>query len=199
MFGRSLANGFGGLLRFSGRDRPGLFWPYAGVLLGGSMLAWMVVFAAAIVGMSGRIERIAAEHPEDVIISQGPGHYSVEVRGSHPELLPDFTFLLQAMTLIVLVLALLLAAAVTRRLHDSNVRGWVALVPLTLLLVGLHLMSGLFAAVTASGATEPDFSEFIRIFAVNLAYLASLGALIYLLVRRGTPGENRYGPEAIGP
>lgn len=196
MFLLSLRNGFGGLLRFSGRDRPGLFWPYAGVVLGVTMLAWMTAFLTQLARLGQRIDRIARDHPEDVVITRGPGHYSVEVHGNHPELMPDFLFLLQAMTVIVFVAALLLAAAVVRRLHDSDLRGWWALVPLTLLFFGLHLMGVYFHDLAGAGGAEFDMAPFLRIFAVNLAYLASLGGLLYALVRKGTVGPNRFGPHS---
>jgi len=195
MFGAALRNGFGGLLRFSGRDRPAMFWIYAGIVLGGAFAAWLLAFAAQFRGFTERVNRIAAEHPEDVIIDQGPGHYSVQIKGWHPELMPDFAGLLQTMTVIATVVAILLAAAVTRRLHDSNVRGWFALVPCGLLFLGLYLMGTFFNGL--NGQAEPDLSAFFTIFAVNLAYLASLGGLVYLLVRGGTVGENRFGPPSF--
>lgn len=179
------------LLRFSGRDRPGQFWPWAGVVLGGVFLAWMIAFFAQLAKMGPKIDQIAREHPEQVTVEQGPGHYSVRIEGHHPELMPDFVTLTYIMLAILSVAAVLLAAAVVRRLHDSDMRGWPALIPLALLIVGMAQMGSYFSA--AMTQDELDLGAFGRIFLTNLAYLASLGWLVYLLVRKGTAGPNRFG------
>ncbi|MEO0912542.1 MAG: DUF805 domain-containing protein [Pseudomonadota bacterium] len=68
-------------------------------------------------------------------------------------------------------------AAGARRLHDSNVTGWWQALPL---------------------AGTPFF--FISINAGIIAILILSIGLLYLLVRRGTEGDNRFGPDPLrGP
>ena len=192
MYLASLRHGFGNLARFSGRDRPRQFWPYAGTAFGVLMACWFVYFVTLMGGIFSRMQAFARAHPDQVTIEQGPGHYSMQIDGFHPELMPDFQMPLLVMTVIAAVFIALIGAAAARRLHDSNVTGWVGLVPLVFLLSGFWMMHDMFGSIRAG--KEPDFGRFFLIFGNNLVYLASLGVLIYLLVRSGTPGDNRYGP-----
>ena len=179
------------LTTFSGRDRPRQFWPYAGLVLGAGMAVWMVGVVQAMQGTFGKMQQFARAHPDQVTVTQGPGHYSMRIHGHHPELMPDFAGLIGLMAVIVLAVAILLGAAITRRMHDSDLRGALALIPLALLASGFALIAPLFDSVAQGG----DFpaGRFTLAFTNNLAYLASLGALFYALVRKGTPGPNRFG------
>ena len=179
------------LIIFTGRDSPRQFWPYAGLVLGAGMVIWIVGFVPQFIGTFGKIQRFAAEHPDQVTVTQGPGSYSVQVHGYHPELMPDFGVMVWLMAGIVLMIAVMGGAAIVRRLHDSNWRGWIALVPFGLLLSGLAMMARFFQAIRQPQA--PDMSQFMLIFANNLAYIVSLVFLGYLLIRKGTAGPNRFG------
>lgn len=90
----------------------------------------------------------------------------------------------------------LLAAAVTRRLHDGGRRGWWGLPPVIFLIVGLTLFPRLFQSTLTGEMTPASMKLFGLIFINNLLYLASLGLLIFLLARESQPGENRFGPPA---
>jgi uncharacterized membrane protein YhaH (DUF805 family) len=87
----------------------------------------------------------------------------------------------------------LLAAAVARRLHDRNRRGYWGLLPLPFLAAGLALMPGIFERA-AAGREIPDPRLFLALVLNNLVYLAALGFLIVLLAGPGTTGPNRFGP-----
>jgi uncharacterized membrane protein YhaH (DUF805 family) len=78
------------------------------------------------------------------------------------------------------ILVALLAAAVNRRLHDRDRRGYWGLIPLPFLAAGMALM--------------PEMSTNIALIANFLAYLYGLALLVYFLVGKGTPGPNRFGP-----
>jgi uncharacterized membrane protein YhaH (DUF805 family) len=194
-FGRSIAGGLTGLLRFSGRDRPGRFWPYAGAILLTNLGVSMIGFVALLSGTFAKIQKFVAEHPDQVTEIRGPGSYSVQINGYHPELMPDFGAITGYVAMAAVVMVALLAAAVTRRLHDSGMAGWPGLLPVVLLGAGLARMQSLFALLVGPG--EPDMQQiaglFLTAFLINLFYLASLGWLLYLLIRKGTPEANRYG------
>jgi len=192
----SVRNGFTGLLRFSGRDPARRFWPYAGVVI-----ALMFAGAAATMGpiMSqsfARMERFAAEHPDQATVTRGPSSYSIQIQGSHPELMPDVTPFFTAMQVGCALVVALLAAAVTRRLHDRGRRGWWGLAPLPFLIVGLTLFPRFFQSTLAGDLTPDSMRMFGLIFTNNLLYLASLGLLIFLLAGASQAGENRFGPPA---
>lgn len=194
MFGRSIRHCLGRLLDFGGRDSRDLFWPWAGTVLGIGMVAWTIPFAIQLAGLLGKVRQFARDHPDRATVESGPGYYSVQIQGPAPELMPDFGALMAPLLPIVIVMVLLLAAAVTRRLHDSNLRGWPALVPVALLANGLVQMQRLFAGM--GDGREPDFGSFLLLFGNNLLYLATLGGLVFLLARRGTAGPNRWGDPA---
>ena len=183
---------FKGLARFSGREGRKSFWIWAALNLGLSMVMAAAVMVPMVIDMFTRIERFADEHPELVTRTYGPGSYSVQVKGHHPELMPDFSAVMTGFGLSVSLTVALLAAAVVRRLHDTGRTGAWGLLPLPFLAAGLVLMPGLFKSF--EGAGEPDLGMFFLLFVNNLVYLASLGVLIALLAGKGTAGDNRFGP-----
>jgi uncharacterized membrane protein YhaH (DUF805 family) len=192
----SIRSGFTGLVRFSGRDPARRFWPYAGVVIG-LVVAGMATVMAPVMNQSfERMQRFAVEHPDQATVTQGPGSYAIEIQGNHPELMPDMTPFFAVLRISVVVAVLLLAAAVTRRLHDRGRRGWWGLPPVVFLVGGLALFPRLFQSML-SGAASPDSMKlFGLMFANNLLYLGSLGLLIFLLAGASQPTANRFGPPA---
>lgn len=187
--------GFGGLLRFNGRDPRRQFWPWAAIVYGIMMLIAFVGMAPLLSGMFLQMQRIAREHPEDVTVVQGPTSYSMTVHGHGSEIMPDLTPFLVAMGFSLVLAVVLLAAAVTRRLHDSGKPGWLGLMPLPFFVVPFYAMPKIFAL--AGTGKEPPMNLFLLLMINNLGYLATLGILVILLVLKSTPGSNRYGPEPV--
>lgn len=60
------------------------------------------------------------------------------------------------------------------------------------LTIGLTLFPG-FVSKTMS-QDNPDMDGFAMLFANNMLYLALLGLLAYLLARKSSAGDNRFGP-----
>lgn len=192
----SIRNGFGGLLRFSGRDPARRFWPYAGIVIGLLFLAAAATMAPIMNGTFARMQSFADEHPDQVTVTRGPGSYSMEIHGNHPELMPDMTPFFAVMQIGCALVVLLLAAAVTRRLHDRGRRGWWGLPPVIFLAGGMTLFPRLFQK-TLGGDMTPDVMKLFGLVATNnLLYLASLVVLIILLAGASEPNENRFGPPA---
>jgi uncharacterized membrane protein YhaH (DUF805 family) len=190
----AVSNGFTGLARFSGRDPARPFWPYAGVVAALLLVAAGVAMSATMSTTFGAMQRFAAEHPDQATVTQGPGAYSIEIHGNHPELFPDMTPFFTVMQAGCALAVLLLAAAVTRRLHDRGRRGWWGLPPLPFLIVGLTAFPNVFKRAL-TGEMSPDaMTLFGLLFANNMLYLASLGLLIFLLAGASEPKENRFGP-----
>ncbi|MFM5950063.1 MAG: DUF805 domain-containing protein [Novosphingobium sp.] len=191
--GKFFGQHLGGLLNFSGREAPKPFWLWAAFNLALQFAATFAVIMPMMFGMFQAIERFADAHPDQVTRTYGPGSYSVQVHGYHPELIPDFSGLFLRLGAMLLVNILLLAAAIVRRLHDCDRTGAWGLLPLPFLATGFVMMPRMFDEIS-SGRGEPDISQFLLLFFNNLIYLAALGVLIVLCARPGTPGKNRFGP-----
>lgn len=187
----SLRHNLGSLFTFSGRSSPVQFWPYAIVVIVLGMFCLVIAMASAFAETFQRMQRFAAEHPDQVTETRGPGSYSIQIHGHHPELMPDFTALLLPVGAVAVAILILLAAAVVRRLHDTGRTGlWALPIPLCLG-VGLALMPMLFGSPAG-----PDMGLFGLLFANNLLYLANIALLLLFLIGSGTVGANRYGPPA---
>lgn len=188
----SLRHNLASLLRFSGRSSRAQFWPYAGVLLALTMVALQLAMLPAISRSMARMRSYAVQDPANVTETIGPGSYSIQVRGNHPDLMPDFAAFMPALAAIAAIFILLIAAAAARRLHDSNLRGWWGLLPLPFLTFAMVMMPRVFAEF--GSASEPGLDIFFLLFANNVLYLASLAVVALLLIRPGTRGDNRFGP-----
>lgn len=176
------------LHRFSGREGVGDFWIWTASVLVTTTCLFMLAAIPIIAASIARIEAFARAHPEQATRTIGPGHYSVQIDGFHPELMPDFGAFIALTAGFAALVILLIAAALVRRLHDRGTRGWIALLPLPFLATGLWIMPRLMRAA------DPDLGLFAILFANNLVYLASIGLLVFLTTRPGSPGDNRYGP-----
>jgi len=188
---RNLVSHLAQLWRFNGREGVAAFWTYAMFVIIGLLWAMMAAMMPVMARMMAKASEIARSHPEDVTVSSGPGNFSVQIHGYHPELQPDFSDMTGAMMPIMVVAIILLAAAVTRRLHDGGRRGWWGLLPLPFLFAGLYLMPRISTAMMA--APNPDLTAFFALFVNNVVYLALLGLLIYFLIKPGDGLANRYG------
>lgn len=188
----AVRHGLRNLASFSGRDPRQQFWFYALFVYALGTVAGMVTMVPLMASAFARMQRFAAEHPELTEVRSGPGHYSIRVKGDHPELMPDMSLFFIVVAAVSVVSVLLLAAAVTRRLHDRGMTGWWGLLPLPFLGTGLILFPRMFSS--AMLGAEPDMQMFGLLFVNNLVYLGLLGLLIWALCGKSDPGSNRYGP-----
>lgn len=188
----AIMSGFRGLLRFSGRDRRSRFWPYALVIFALTFVGTGVLMGCVTASVFADAAAYAKAHPESVTVTTGPGHYSVQYHDMPPEAvgLPDFQLMARGIGGIAAVAVILLAAAVTRRLHDTGRAGWWGLPPALLLLVGMAI----FPMTMQQFINDEGFGLFLLQIATNALYMLSLMALSVLLVLDGTKGPNRYGP-----
>lgn len=180
---KSIGRGFAGLLRFGGRDGRGRFWPYAVFVFGLGQIGAMAAMMPALV----RMQRWAIER-----IQAGPDSYPATPFEGAPDLVPLLSHMILLGSAITGLTILLLAAAVTRRLHDCDRRAYWGLLPLPFVAAAAILTRKAIAGMAA--LDKPDMGPFMGVFLNNLVYLCALGWLIYLLVAPGTPGSNRFGP-----
>lgn len=179
------------LFQLGGRSSPAQFWPYMIVMILLQILATAIPASWWFSQTFANMQRFAAEHPDQATVTQGPGSYSVEIDGYHPELMGGMQEFAIGAGIIVILFLLLTGAAMIRRLHDSNRSGWW-LVP-TLVTLSIALAGTPLLVTSASSATEPPLFLFGLLLLNNLVYLGSLLVMLLLLVADGTPGKNRYG------
>ena len=185
---RAIGRGFAGLLRFDGRDGRASFWPYAVFVVFLDQIGVMAAMLPAI----DRIYRYILAQLEQTQTG-GPGDHSVEITSNAPDLGPIMPGMVGVATLVTAITVALLAAAVVRRLHDRDRRGYWGLLPIPFIAAGLALMPRIFTGFLAE-PEAPDMPAFLALVLNNLAYLGTLGLLIVLLAGPGTPGPNRFGP-----
>lgn len=198
-FTTSVRHCLGNLTNFSGRDRPRIFWPYMGLVIGLNAIVSILAAVPMALDMFERIRRFAEEHPKDALVESWPGHYEVRIQGFHPELFPDLRLFMLPMAVALLVTVVLAAAAIARRLHDRGRSGWWGLLPLPFTLFGMAMMPILFEGwLAAAGSNQPpNPGLFLLLMANNLLHLGALAFLVVQLVSSGTPGPNRYGPDPV--
>lgn len=167
-----IVRGFKKLDDFKGRDRRSQFWPYAGVVCA----VWFVVQ-----GMFGNLVMLTT------MVSGDEANFVIAFIGT--------------MVAGVLLLACLLAAAVSRRLHDRGLSGLWALIPFGLLVAMMSGFGLLFQSVWEDVPMDDSSTDMSFVFGMlgimfcNLLYIASLVTLIVFLCLKGKAGPNRYGPE----
>ena len=163
MFLDSITHNLAGLLRFSGRDTRGQFWPYA-----------ITVFILILAGYTSIVmPKIMAA--------------MISMMRDGQAAFPDFSGLLWWTVVMTVVMVVLLAAAVTRRLRDRGKPiGW-ALLPLALAAVLLPLAGDPFTMVQRPGWVI--FTTFV----LNLGYQASVIYLIVLLAGAGRMETGKVG------
>lgn len=187
-------DGFRRLTDFGGRDRRGRFWPYALVVVALAYVGLALVMIPLLGGVFAEAAAFAAANPDQATVTTGPGYYSVQIHDSDAVAMPDLGLFFAAVGVAVVVAVVLLAAAVTRRLHDTGRAGWWGLPPLVFLAIGLALFPMMMDQMTQSEGPEPSVGLFFLLFANNMLYIVSLLGLIILLILDGTRGPNRYGP-----
>jgi uncharacterized membrane protein YhaH (DUF805 family) len=106
-------------------------------------------------------------------------------------------------TFVGLGLLLPTLAVSVRRLHDSGLSGWWVLAPVGLAVLGFALLFGGFAAIfapafTGNGPGSPGLG--LALAAVGLLLVLASGVLnLVLMLRRSTPGPNRFGAHPATP
>jgi uncharacterized membrane protein YhaH (DUF805 family) len=185
----SLGEHFKKLFDFTGREDRANFWSYAAVAFIITMVVGMIIFVPMMSRTMHAMQQFAAQHPDQAIVTSGPGQYSISVQGNHPEFMPAGSVALFLAVTFGLAI-LLYAAAVVRRLHDRGKAGFWGLMPLPFILYSSVQMPRMFASVGAG--SQPDMTLFFSIFLSNLLYIVTLIWLIVLLAGPSEPARNRH-------
>ena len=152
---------------FSGRDTRPQFWLYMAAVYGATQLSTFVFLI-----------------PSAISLLSGHDPFENGV-------------MLASMLAMLAMMTVLLAAAITRRLHDTGRRGAWGSLPLPPLAVYAWGWWRLMRWDESSVDEVP--SGFFLIWAAGLLYFAGIAAVIVLCVLPGTAGPNRYGPATAPP
>ncbi len=202
-----IVRGFKKLADFKGRDRRSQFWPYAGVAYGVFYVVQSVATQFALMPIQIAFHRNAEKLMfVEAEVSDAAG--TLVVRSGHSPLALfegiDFTPLIIIMALGSLAYVLLLAAAVSRRLHDRGLSAWwaggyylLSHIPTALMVVGMSKLGPVIEGAEAWNPQTMGPAMMWMISGVSLGSLLSIGGLILLiqLCLKGKAGPNRYGPE----
>ena len=166
------------LFRFWGRDGRRLFWPWGLSVLG--LLFVINTALAQMVMLQGMFRVMDA--------SQRGGD---EAGRAFVETFAQMETLWLPYAISEAVAVLLLASAVTRRLHDRGWSGLWGLLPLPFMAFSISQMPrGIEFAMSAHETEVPNNLVFI---AGPLFAWATLITLVIILALKGTPGANRFG------
>jgi uncharacterized membrane protein YhaH (DUF805 family) len=192
----AIRRGLGNALRFSGRDARRQFWPYAIFLfLASTGLGYVAMVPELMRLMTGAVELV-----EKAQRDQAAGRpFSSGSQALPPELVPHFEGAMIWSALLTGIAVILLAAAVTRRLHDRGKPGYWGLIPLPFAALALALAPrGLEEGMMmAQGAPPSPFWSLLML--INLVYWGAIVLLVLILAREGDAGPNRFGPAPEAP
>lgn len=188
----SIRYNFARLLLFSGRETRAQFWPYAIFLFVLEMAVGMLLLVPVMLDMFVRMQRYMIEHPEGLPTQSYPGAAVLP-----PGLMPDMSIVTVPMAVLNLLFALLVAAAVVRRLHDRDKSGWWGLMPVPFMAYG-QIMGPEAAAMMMSGGM-PNSPAMLLVMLNNLLYWIAAIILVVMLAQAGTSGPNGHGPEPQEP
>lgn len=204
-FGGTIKRGFASLLLFSGRDRRSQFWPFAlavFLILNALSVAILApVMVKEIIGSIATAERLSQENPQDWAVERSGGSVNYRYIGDDPAvlqaMLPDFGLLFVVTAVLSLAFVVVMAAAVTRRLHDRGHSGLWQLVPALLLAASYWQMSGFFSEIMAGRVAQDDAGAIMQgmgaLFGLNMLYSFCSLLLLVQLALIGQPQANRYG------
>lgn len=188
------------LAQFRGRDSRAEFWPYAAVVFVATQIIGMVIMLPVlfsnIFSNIEKMDRLSRENPQDWVVTRSPGGVSYNYVGNDPsalgQLMPDMSGIIVISGTVFVVSCVILASAVTRRLHDRGHSGFWALIPTILGCSALYFMADMFGNFPSAAASSA--MSFMAAFMNNLAYMVTLIILTVHLALRGSSAPNAYGP-----
>jgi uncharacterized membrane protein YhaH (DUF805 family) len=187
-----ILRGFRLLLHPWGRDTVEQFWPFALTVFLGTTALTMIPAMLIMMPVMAKLQSYALAHPDRAQVMTGSGGTQITFHGPLPhDMAIDMSGFMGLTMAQGAVMILLVASAVARRLHDAGYSGLLGLVPVLLMINSFRLMAPTFQHF---GTAFPDTGQFLTMFGSNLAYLAAMGGLIFLLTRPSQPHDNRYGP-----
>jgi uncharacterized membrane protein YhaH (DUF805 family) len=193
----AIKHGLAGLINFNGRDARQAFWYYVLFIYVLTMAISMVVVLPMTIQIviSGMKRGIESARGQDPVLAQAA--VEAAMRSSMSEIFPVMMWVGLASAVIMLVG---LSAAVVRRLHDSDLSGYWALIPAACQAVSIVSMPSQMAKVQEA-MQMVDFAKPTARFEMmqgsmtgaSLLGWVAIAAVIAMGVRKSTLGPNRFG------
>lgn len=189
----AIKHGLTNLWNFSGRDARQAFWFYVLFIYLITMGIGMIVsIPMTMQGIMSGVQQGMA-HPGDPVAAQAA------TQAAMAEAMGDFIpALLWTSMASAVILLLGLSAAFVRRLHDSGLPGYLALIPAACQIVGIALLPSQMETMREmmlAQMTNP-FAAFSALRHLGIGALAGWAAIVFVIalgVRKSTDGPNRYG------
>jgi uncharacterized membrane protein YhaH (DUF805 family) len=193
-----------GLFDFTGRENRQPFWlwvliTYAAQYVVGTLISipLMMVSFQNMQPIFGRDPKYFDQHPEMMMQAMGP----------------VFRWGMIVNAVLMLAMFALLAAAVVRRLHDSDRSGWWASPVFAIQIVTPILFATIFPAIfetfakvrpnmsqaETNAAFAPTMQSFTLLWSIGMLGFLLTIVLIVFLVLPGTVGPNRFGDDPLNP
>jgi uncharacterized membrane protein YhaH (DUF805 family) len=193
----AIKHGLGNLLNFAGRDARQAFWYYVLFVYLVTLAITLVVIVPTMIEsiMAGVRQGMAASQAGDSAAAQLAIQAQIAgMMGNTMSTMVGVGLVTQGAVL------LLLAAAFVRRLHDSDLSGWWALIPAAIqiadMFVAPAMMRRALAAMTLSAPGDPMAGLSAMQGSMSGAGLLGWTAILIVIalgVRKSTPGPNRFG------
>ncbi len=185
----SIRHNLGRLLQFSGRDTRRQFWPWAILVFLAHMIAGILIMIPMMAEVMNRIVKVSQSGSDG---AQDPEIVAAHVESVMVETMSDLGRLWLPSLILQAVAALLLAAAVARRLHDRDRSGYWGFLPIPFMAIGL---SNLPIAGNMVTGRELSFMQAISL-SLGYGYWIALLVLVIMLVGEGDKGANRFGEDS---
>jgi uncharacterized membrane protein YhaH (DUF805 family) len=178
--------GLANLANFKGRDARQTFWYYVLFVYILNVLITMAVSVPMSISMVTSAISRAAQNPNNEAAAMGA------INGM------TNTLMWVSMAAGALML-ILLAASFVRRLHDSGLSGYWALIPGALQLAALAMMPVSIRRLTESMADLGGGVDALQMQTGAASVMGWLPILIVILlgIRKSTPGPNRFGKASV--
>jgi uncharacterized membrane protein YhaH (DUF805 family) len=184
------------LTQFSGREPRRQFWPYVALVYFADIVLAQFAMIPVMSGMMQHMMTLVMDPQFAAKAEANPYQAEGAILGA---MAGEMQWIAIASMASGVFLLILLAAAVSRRLHDSGIRAWWGLLPLPFGVLHMALMPSFFSmfANMFSNPGQTDAS-FLTLFMLNNTLsLAAMITLIVLLCRRTRDGENAHGPAVV--
>ena len=177
------------------------YWLWAVLLL---FVAEIVISLPiqALFGASGGFTRATTDEVRVHVIQV----FGIPVSVRTSEVAEPGGFALQAFNLLISGLSTwIMVVTTTKRLHDRNLSGWWQIMPMALGVCGAAALLGLLVqagvppfgeAQTVKGAVAGPF-VYVSVGLLVAAFGSGFWLLFGVLLRRGKPGLNRFGPDPL--
>lgn len=179
------------LLDFNGRDARQTFWYFVLFVYMITVVISVLVTVPIMIDMFGQAFAMAQHDPE-------------AVERMMPSVMGDMMGSILWLSLVTgVIFMVMLAASLVRRLHDSNLSGWWAVVPGALYALSLAQIPAMGAAMEEAMAMSLSADPHRQIESMRQFGLGSLLGWVPLLivivigVRKSTDGPNRYGEAPV--